>query len=314
MNLQKGISPRTTAIVGILIVLLSVGLYLYMRHDTQRFVASLPGIPTTHPVDASLSPVSFTEPISSTPETEDVSSISETEDLKETKEETKISAGASSENAGCAHAGSHTHGSEPERYGELTIDEFNDLTHELSHTNVSNLDEKFDLLQKALIDKFGPNPNIPKLIAKSKILHISDDMALTLDYSDAVQVDKYLSYEPIATAKEIVALAANVYGYGEEDIAGYMAVIQDKAKEIENIELLQETRPLIQSAIDAGDLSPKEGEAVIRASTGLNVTMHRRKNASTVNERTSPSNNARGADRTTSPKYIDLNTPDFSGD
>jgi hypothetical protein len=93
-----------------------------------------------------------------------------------------------------------------------------------------------------------------------------------------------------------------------------MAVIQDKAKEIENIEFLQETRPLIQSAIDAGDFSPEEGEAVIKDATGLNVTMHRRKNTSTVNERTSPAENTRQSRETTSPEYVDVNTPDFSGD
>lgn len=322
-------------------MLLSVGFYLYIRYDTQKFVASLPEVPTIQPADASLSPVSFTgtvsstsepEDIFSTPEFEDVPSTPETEDLKEVKQEkTNASAGANNENTGCAaHAGSHTHGAgshthgdentedvrrnEPERYGGLTIDEIDDLTHELSQTNVPNLDDKFDLLQEVLIDRYGPNPNIPKLIAKSKILHAADDLALTMDYSDAAQVDKYLSYEPIATAKEIVDLAANIYGYGEEAIEGYSAVIQDKAREIENIKLLQETRPQIQAAIDAGDLSPEEGAAFIKDATGLKVTLHRRKNASIVNERKSPTENARRSRGTTSPEYVDLNTPDFPGD
>ncbi|MCY3722277.1 MAG: hypothetical protein OXG97_08670 [Candidatus Poribacteria bacterium] len=106
---------------------------------------------------------------------------------------------------------------------------------------------------------------------------------------------------------------AEIYGFGKEDIEGYNAVIQDKAKEIENIKLLQETRPQIQAAIDSGDLSPEEGEAFIKDATGLSVTMHRRKNASTVNERTSPVENARRSGGTTSPEYVDLNTPDFPG-
>ncbi len=339
MNSQKGISPRTTAIVGILVVLLSVVLYLYMRYDTQKFVASLPEVPKTPP-DASLSPVSFTETISSTsaPEevssisaSEDVSSISEPEEVQETKQEKKqASAGASSKHVGCNHAGSHTHGAgghthgdentedvrrnEPERYGGLTIDELNDLVLELSQTNVPNFEERFDLLEAALIDKLGPNPDIPRLIAKSKILHIADDMALTLDYSDAAEVDKYLGYEPIAVAKEVVELSANIYGYDEEVFAAFDAAIQDKAKEIENIKLLQETRPLIQSAIDAGDLSPEEGEAVIKDATGLNVSLRRKKNTSTVNEQASPAENPRGARGTTLPKDVGGNTPDFSGD
>ncbi|MDE0086481.1 MAG: hypothetical protein OXU23_12255 [Candidatus Poribacteria bacterium] len=341
MNSQKEISPRTTVIVGILIVLLSVSLYLYIRHDTQKFVASLQGVPTTQPIDASLSSVSFTEPISSISEPEDTSSTSEPEDtsftsepedVQEEKEEKKqTSVGASSKHVGCNHAGSHAHGSgshthadentedvrsnESERYGGLTIDDLNDLALELSQTNVPNFEEKFDLLEAALIDKLGPNPDIPKLIAKSKILHAADDMALTLDYSDAAEIDKYLNYEPIAVAKEILKLSASIYGYDEEVFAAFNVAIQDKAKEIENIKLLQETRPpLIQSAIDAGDLSPEEGEAVIKDATGLNVTMHKRKNVSTVNERTSPVENAREARGTTLPKNVDLNTPYFSGD
>jgi len=331
MNSQKRFSPRTTAIVGILIVLLSVGFYLYIRYDTQKFVASLPEVPKTPSSDASLSPVSFTKKVSSSSEPEQLFSTSEPEEVSSTSEPEEVqeakqaSAGASSNHMGCNHAGTHTHGdenentedvrrNEPERYGGLTIDELNDLSLELSQTNVPNFEEKFDLLEAALIDKLGPNPDIPRLIAKSKILHAADEMALTLDYSNAAAVDKYLSYEPIAVAKEIVELSADIYGYDEEVFAAFDAAIQDKAKEIENIKLLQETRPIIQSAIDAGDLSPEEGEAVIKDATGLNVTMHRRKNTSTVNERASPAKNAREARGTTLPKDVDLNTPNFSGD
>ena len=330
MKSQKGISPQTATIAGILIVLLAICFYLYMQYDVRRFEASLPKVPATQPVDASPLPVSVIEEVSFESEEASIAeAISQTVDVKSKaakQEKVEGTAGTSSESKGCNHAANHSlgpentedaedaAGNEPELYAGMTLEQLNALTRELTQTNVPNLDEKFDLLEAALIDKFGPNPNIPKLMAKSKILHAVDDMALTLDYSDAAAVDKYLSYEPIAVAEEIVELSAAVYGYGEKVIAAFNAAIQEKAEEIENIKLLQETRPMIQAPIDAGELSPEEGEAFIKSVTGLNVTMRRENHTSTVNDRASPAQNAIVPKRPTSPESVDLNIPDFPGD
>ena len=179
---------------------------------------------------------------------------------------------------------------------------------EIAEMPLSMQSKLLHAVEESDIERLGGEKSIP--------VDVRIVTATNKNLEQAVRDGKFREdlYYRLVVAKEIVDLAAEIYGFGKEDIEGYNAVIQDKAKEIENIKLLQETRPQIQAAIDSGDLSPEEGEAFIKDATGLSVTMHRRKNASTVNERTSPVENARRSGGTTSPEYVDLNTPDFPGD
>ncbi len=57
MKWHQGISLRTVAITGIIVVLLSIGFHFYMQHDVRKFEATLPKAQV--PMDASTSPVAF---------------------------------------------------------------------------------------------------------------------------------------------------------------------------------------------------------------------------------------------------------------
>ncbi len=330
MKLPKRISTRTVVIAAGLMLLLMIGLHLYMLRDLRDFEASLPVPPAVDTSSSGMSTVPFTPEVTSEPE----EVISKPEDSVQTgdieseeveqQDEAEVSAGTSSlcHSSSDDHNHEHEHsagtaggveGKEPKLYGGLTPEQLDELREELVQTNVPNLDEKYALLEAVLIDEWGPHPNIPKIIANSKILHAFDDMALTLDYSDSAAVDKYLSYEPIAVATESLELQIEVYGYPDALIDQLNGVIQEKAKEIENVKLLQDIRPMVQASIDAGELSTEEGEAFIQSQTGLKVTMHQWGPTSPGDDTTSPPKDFIAPKGATVPE-VDLNIPEIPGD
>lgn len=337
MKLPKRISTRAVVITASLMLLLMIGFYLYMLRDLRAFEASLPVPPAVDTSSSGMSTVSFTPEITSEPE-EVISKPEEaliaedslqTGDIEseevEQQDEAEVSAGTSSlchSSSEDDHNHAHEHGastaggvkgSEPKLYGGLTPEQYDKLQEELVQTKVPDLDEKYALLEAALIDEWGPHPNIPKIIANAKILHAFDDMALTLDYSDSAAVDKYLSYEPIAVARESLELQAEVYGYPETLITTLNNVVEEKAKEVEKVKFLQDIRPIVQASIDAGELSTEEGEAFIQSQTGLKVTMHQRGSTSLVDDTTSPPKDFIAPKGAPVPD-VDLNIPEIPGD
>ena len=336
MKLPKRISTRTVVIAASLMLLLMIGFYLYMLRDLRAFEASLPVPPAVDTSSSGMSTVSFTPEVTSEPE--EVTSKPEkaliaedslqTGDIESEEVEQQDEAEGGADTSSLCHSSSdgHNHehghgagtaegvkGNEPKLYGGLTPEQYDELQEELVQTKVPDLDEKYALLEAALIDEWGPHPNIPKIIANAKILHAFDDMALTLDYSDSAAVDKYLSYEPIAVATENIELQAEVYGYPETLITTLNNVVEEKAKEVENVKLLQDIRPIVQASIDAGELSTEEGEAFIQSQTGLKVTMHQRGSTSLMDDTTSPPKDFIAPKGAPVPE-VDLNIPEIPGD
>ncbi len=325
MNIHEWLSFRRVAIVGILIVVFCVCFYFFLRHDTQQFEASLPKVSAAKIVDTS--PVSFTEEVtfdsSEMPiATEDTAFVvsPEKEGSLDTQAAMPLVSSEMCQDASCPMCSmSHMNADKGDLKGHkgVTNEEYSQAIGELESTfQTSHADELLDKMEEYLLAKWGPDHRIPELINLARTEHklrvLLRDMHTT-GYNTK-DVDLYLSLSPSTVQSEMLDLGMDLFNPPEEEIAFSRKSLAETVERVEMFKLLQETRPEIQAAIDAGDFSPEEGRELIKAATGLNVTMHKRKNASTVNEQASPAENARRYRGTTSSENVDLNAPDFPGD
>lgn len=278
MKLHLGISPRTTTITGVLIVLIAIGLHFYMRHDARKFESNLPKAPVVQPVDTSSDLVSFSEVEEVTPEPEAViaeeTSLSVVAISEEPEpEKLEAAAGTACEN-GCDH-GDHHGGGNHEPDNGLTNEEFHQLIGEVTTLGTPNVDGKLDKLEDALIARLGPDPRISNLISKWKtayaIFELSNEVQTTGYNVD--DVDHYLNQLPVVVVDDLAEISIALLQPSEEYATALRESVTEIVSQVDTFELLQETRPMVQEAIDVGDILPEEGEAFIQALTGLNVAM-----------------------------------------
>lgn len=279
MKSHQGVSPRPVAIVGIIVVLLSIGFHFYMQHNVRKFEATLPKAQAT---EVSMSAAAFNpdaaEGVLSNEETPQ--NGAETEPSAPKNEENQVSACAMATMEMGQMNGADQSESDPKSetvkspklYAGLTEEEIVQLWNELSSPYVANADEKFDLLEDVLLDQLGPDPKIPEYIRGLKKVHILQQIELRRTNSKE-DVDNYLSYSPAVFANDFAELTIDLFELSPEAAVVRRNLAKQVAAEVDALQLLQETRPWVQDAIDDGDLSPEDGELVIESVTGLEVTM-----------------------------------------
>lgn len=317
MKSHQGISPRTVAIIGIIVVLLSIGFHFYMQYDVRKFEATLPKAQV--PADVSISPVAFN------PDTTEAALSSEGTLQNGTETKSSTSKNEESQVSACAMATmemGQMNSSEqsesdpkfetvksPELYAGLTEEEARQLWDELSSPYVANANAKFDLLENVLLDMRGPDPRIPQYIKGLKTVHILQQIELSRTNSEE-DVDSYLSYLPAVFANDFVELTIDLFELPPKkatemrDLAGQVAV------EVDTLTLLQETRPWVQESIDTGVLSPEDGELVIEAVTGLKVTMPGEDRTASVKNSTIYTEDFTAPEKIVLPESVDSNIPE----
>ncbi len=329
MKSHQGISPRTVAIVGIIVVLLSIGFHFYMQHNMKEFEATLP---KAQAIEVSRSSVAFNpdaaEGVLSSEETPQ--NGAETEPSAPKNEKNQVSACAmatmemgqmngadQSESDPKADQSESDPKSEtvksPKLYAGLTEEEIVQLWDELSSPYVANADEKFDLLEDVLLDQLGPDPRIPEYIRGLKKVHILQQIELRRTNSEE-DVDNYLSYSPAVFANDFAELTIDLFELPPETAAVRRNLAKQVAAEVDTLRLLQETRPWVQDAIDAGDLSPEDGELVIESVTGLKVTMPDENRTASVGSSSTYAEDFTGPQKVASPESVTSNIPELLGD
>ena len=198
-------------------------------------------------------------------------------------------------------------------YAGLTDEEVLQLWDELSSPYVANADEKFDLLEDVLFDKHGPDPRISEYIRGLKKVHILQQIELRRTNSEE-DIDNYLSYSPAVFANDFAELTIDLFELPPETAALRRNLAKQVAAEVDTLRLLQETRPWVQDAIDAGDLSPEDGELVIESVTGLKVTMPGENRTASVGSSRTYTENFTGPQRVASPESVTSNIPELLGD
>ncbi len=286
MKSREWLSPRTVSIIGILVVLLMIGLYFYVRHDVQKFEASLPKIlPTTQSVNRlghgpltenvipKLDEVVFAEkPVQAVP-------VTSGELIVVSQNEESV-AGAE---PGCSMSGDmmdskHEEDDEPEVYAGMTNEEVRELIAELQTSyDITNADEKFDLLGEALLAKIGPDPRIPRVISNFKALHALDKQVKRMNAAgkdNQAEIDVFLNQLPAVVASDLVELSIGLLSPSEEESAALRKQVKQITSYVDNLTLLRETTPLIKDAISTGDITPEEGKVFLESVSGINVTVH----------------------------------------
>ena len=298
MKSREGIPYRTVVIVGIVIMLLAICFHFYMQHNVRAFEASLPKVPVVQPVDTLGSGVSFAEEITSesgiTIAEEPRVEISESHEQRDPKPEAE-NAGDGCGTGECNHGDSHHSSSAVEKVPgydiELTQEAYDRLISEiLTLPRPHNLDELLDTYEAFLLTKFGPDPEIPKLTSKIKTMFTVVELAVEVETTGhkSNEVGELLSQLPAVVVGDITEIAINLFNPSEEEAAVARWKVSKITERIDTLKLLQETRPMVQAGIEAGDISPEEGEAFMQSMTGLNVAMSKEDRTSTVKDSAQP--------------------------
>lgn len=314
MTSHEWLSPRFVTIVGILIVLLAIFFHFYMQQDVQQFEASLPKVPTTQPVQASFSSSgsfqteeAITEPTAVPISKEDTTSVLNVEKSENIDTQQAMISGSDGACSMCDMSHMKASG-DPKRYAGLTDEEYSQAVAELNTFQSSHADELLDKIEAYLIAKWGPDPRIPEMINLTRTGHklwvMSQNMRAT-GYNSS-DVDSYLNQLPTVVRSNMIEIAIDLFNPPEEEVTLVRESLARAIGKVDRLKLLQETRPMIQRSIDAGELSPQEGEAFIKSVTGLRVTMLGEDSTSTVGDSITP--------KTPAPESVDLNVVEFPSD
>lgn len=276
---SRGISPRAVAIAGILIVLICLGFYLYMRWDTKNFAASLDKVPT-QAVDTPGSAVGFTEDViedgfSEATVTEEVVRTTPvtTEDLTDARQNVEI--GAAEEEVPACEMSEGMMESEPKYYAGMSVPEVQNLLKELSNPNVQDLDEKLAQLEQVLIDRLGPDPKIPKAIDALSAAYTLIDLGEKVNAVGAgnnEEVNAFLDYAPVVVLETLVETSIELLQPSEAQAAQGRATVERFRNKIDTLQFYQDMAPVVETAIQNGELSPEEGAAFLE-SLGDNISV-----------------------------------------
>lgn len=304
MKLGRGISPRTATIGGILMLLLLLALHFYTQHSMQKFEASLPKPPQAQLVDASEPAVPFhTEEAS--PSYEEtifqetpLMAVSESEEPEQEAQSLAATASAGCGGEGCNHASTHTHsyGSDDaeekgsELYAGLTEEAYLRLIAEIATLQSPHSEELLDKYEEFLIARFGPDPKIPKLIGYLETAHTLLELSRKAGATgyNVTEVDDFLNQLPVVVMSEMAEVGIELFNPTEERAAFVRQSLARLTSRVDTFKLLQETRPVVEAAIDAGEVSPEEGESFLKSMTGLNVTMDQADRTSSVDGAATP--------------------------
>ena len=273
------ISPRAVAISGILVVLICIGFYLYMRQDTKNFTASL-GKGPTHVVDTPGSAIGFTEDIiedgfSETTFTEEVvrTTPGTTEDLVDAKQNVEI--GTAEEEVPACEMSEGMMESEPKYYAGMSVPDVRNLLKELANPNVQDLDEKLAQLEQVLIDRLGPDPKIPKAIDALSAAYTLIDLgkqANAVGSDNSEEVNTFLDYAPAVVLDTLVETSIELFQPNEAQAAKARATVERFRNKIDTLQFYQDMAPVVETAVQNGELSPEEGAAFLE-SLGDNISV-----------------------------------------
>ena len=281
MKLHERLSPRFVAIFSILIVLLAIFFHFYMRQDVRQFEASLPKVPTAQPVQASFSSSGsfqteeiITEPVAVLTAEKDITTVLNVEKSENIDTQQAMISGSDDACSMCdmSHMGASD---DSKRHGGLTDEEYSQVVTELNTFQPTHADEELDKIEAYLIAKRGPDPRIPKMINLTRTGHKLWVMSRNMHASgyNTSDVDSYLNQLPTVVHSNLMEVAIDLFNPPEEEIVLARQSLSRAIENVDRLKLLQKTRPMIQRSIDAGELSPQEGEAFIKSVIGLRVTM-----------------------------------------
>lgn len=276
---SREISTRAVAITGILVVLICLGLYLYMRQDTKNFAASLPAV-ATPVIDPSRASSGFTEDVidegfSETTLTEDPVQppLVTTEELVDAMP--NAVAGATEEEVPACEMSEDMMESEPKHYAGMSVPEVRRLLKDLASPNVQDLDEKLAQLEQVLIDRFGPDPKIPEAIDALSTAYTLIELAENANAvgsGNSEEVNAFLAHAPAVVLETLVETSIELLQPSEAEAARARAMVERFRSKVDTIQIYQDMAPMVETAIQNGELSPEEGVAFLE-SLGDNISV-----------------------------------------
>ena len=274
----RGVSPRAVAITGTLVVLICIGFYFYMRQDTKNFETSLhakaaqvidtPGTaggPSEEIIEDGFSETTIAE---EAVQTAPVTTKERVEAMQ------NVEVGATEEAPACEMSEGMME-SEPQHYAGMAVPEVRSLLKELASPNVQDLDEKLAQLEQVLIDRLGPDPKIPKAIdalsAAYTLIELGEK-ANTVGGSNSEELNAFLDYAPAIVLETLVETSIELFHPSEAEAARGRALVERFRDQVDTLQIAQDMAPVVETAIQNGELSPEEGAAFLE-SLGNNITV-----------------------------------------
>ena len=275
----RGFSPRAVAITGPLVVLICIGFYFYMRQETKNFETSL-GAKATQVIDTTGSAGGPTEAViedgfSETTIAEEAVQTAPVTTKERVDAMQNVEVGATEEEVPACEMSEGMMESEPQHYAGMAVPEVRSLLKELASPNVQDLDEKLAQLEQVLIDRLGPDPKIPEAIdalsAAYTLIELGEK-ANTVGASNSKELNAFLDYAPAIVLETLVETSIELFQPSEAEAARGRALVERFRDQVDTLQIAQDMAPVVETAIQNGELSPEEGAAFLE-SLGNNITV-----------------------------------------
>lgn len=267
------ITARTFTIVGIIIVLFCTGIFLYTEYDNRKFEASLPSPPvplvsktdeTQQPVETLKEGTPMETPHATATHTPEATEHASAPEKPETEMELEdIETPLESDSVFV-----------PEDSYEMSPEEIDQAFETALSYTFTDIDETYGQLEEALYAKFGDSEHIQPFLNAWKTSYFILEEVKRLSETGG-SIDYLLAQVPAVVTSQLIETTIQLTNLSDAEAAEGRAIVANLTDTIDTMEIIDDTKPLIQDAFRSGDITLEEAADFLEALGNVEVEIVR---------------------------------------
>lgn len=260
---------RPFVIVGIIVLFGTGGIFLYTEYSNRKFETSLPSPPLVSEqatIPTLVEPLKEDTPMK-TPQTTDTHTPAEIEQasaLEKPETETELEAVETALEGDSVFV--------PEESYEMSREEMDQAFEIALSYTFTDIDETYAQLEEALRTKFGDNEHIrPFLNAWKSSYFILEEVKNVSETGG--NIDYLLTQVPAVVTSQLIETTIKLTNLSDAEAAEGRAIVANFTDTIDTMEILNDTKPLVEDAVVNGDITVEEAADFLRA-LGENVEVN----------------------------------------
>ena len=262
------ITARTVTIAGI-IVLFCAGVFFYTKYSNQRFEANLPSRPVPLVSEQDETPAKVEPLKEDTPmETPHATATDTPAEIEQASAPEKPETERELEAVETALEGDSVF--VPKDSYEMSREEIDQAFETALSYNFTDIDEAYGQLEEALRTKFGDSEHIqPFLNAWKSSYFILEEVKNVSETGG--NIDYLLTQVPAVVTSQLIETTIQLTNLSDAEAAEGRAIVASLTDTIDTMEILNDTKPLVQDALRSGDITLEEASDFLEALGNVEV-------------------------------------------
>lgn len=263
------ISARTFTIVGIIVLFAACGIFLYTEYSNRTFEATLPNPPQVFVSEPDETPApveTFKENTPMEPHHATDTQVTATKEIDMVPETTETEP----ELEGFETALENDPVFAPENPYEMSPEEMDQAFATALSYEFTDINETYGLLEEALTTKFGDSEHIPPFLNAWKASYFILEEVKEISENGG-NIDHLLAQVPAVVTSQLIETTIQLTNISESEAAEGRAIVANLTDTIDTMEIVNETKPLVEDAIISGDITPEEAADFFKALGNVDV-------------------------------------------